>query len=229
LHPIRRRTQPLRAAAVQPSVKPTRATARRLHERRDMTTHPVTIHVATTPERGRIHVLIRLVLLAGLGAIGCSSIYWLLYLFIPAVAALLIAQKSGARYLSDDAPRIARALSWLAAAYAYLWLLTDQWPTDEAHPVELVIAPEGEPNAGTALARLVYSIPALLLLTLASIVAGLLWLAGMLAILVSRRVPDFVTDYLTLVLAYRFRLVAYHFSLVHAYPSFAEPLVPHTA
>jgi hypothetical protein len=194
-----------------------------------MTTHPVTIHVEPASERARIHVLIRLVLLAALGALGCSSIYWLLFLLLPATAALLVAQKGGARYLADDAPRITRVLSWLAAIYAYLWLLTDRWPTDEAHPVELVIVPEGEPTAGSALARLVYSIPALLLLTLASIVAGLLWLVGMLTILVSRRVPDLITDYLTLVLTYRFRLVAYHLSLVQAYPSFAEPLVQHTA
>jgi hypothetical protein len=198
-----------------------------------MTTHPVTLHVEATAERGRIHVLIRLVLLTGLGALGCSSIYWLLYLLLPAMAALLMAQKGGGRYLADDAPRITRVLSWLAAIYAYLWLLTDQWqwewPTAEAHPVELAVVPEGEPTAGSALARLVYSIPALVLLTLASIVAGFLWLIGMISILVSRRVPEFVTDFLTMVLAYRFRFVAYHLSLVHAYPSFAEPLVTHAA
>jgi hypothetical protein len=194
-----------------------------------MTTHPVTLQVATPSERGRIHVLIRLVFLAGLGALGCSSLYWLLYLVLPALAALLIAQTGGARYLAEDAPRIARVLTWLAAIYAYLWLLTDEWPTAEAHPVELAIVPEGDPKPGSALARLVFSIPALLLLTLASILGALFWIVGALAILVRRHVPDFITEYLTLVLAYRFRLVAYHLSLVQAYPSFAEPLVPHAA
>jgi hypothetical protein len=194
-----------------------------------MTPHPVNIDVAPAPERERIHVLIRLILIAGLSALAWSSLYWLLYVTLPAAAALLVAQKGGARYLAEDTPRITRVLGWLAGIYAYLWLLTDRWPTDESHPVELSIVPEGTPTPGSALVRLVYTIPALLLLTLASIVAAILWLVGAFSILLRRRVSETIMDYLTLVLTYRFRLIAYHLSLVHAYPSFVQPLVPHPA
>jgi hypothetical protein len=204
-------------------------TVRRLHTYRSMTTHPVNIEVEPAGERARIHVLIRLILLMGLGALGWSSLYWLLYLMLPAGAALVLAQKGSARYLADDAPRITRVLGWLAGIYAYLWLLTDRWPTNESRPVALSIVPNGTPTPASALARLVYTIPALLLLTLASIVAAILWLAGALAILVRRRLPEMISDYLTLVLTYRFRLIAYHLALVQAYPSFVPPLVPHTA
>jgi hypothetical protein len=180
----------------------------------------------------RIHVAVRLALLLALGAIGCSSLYWLLYLALPAFAALMISSMGGARYLTDEAAPATRALKWLASAYAYLWLLTDRFPTDEkSGAVELELTTAGAPTIGSALLRLLYSLPALLLLMVLSIVSWLLWLIGAVAILVRRRVPQFVTSFFTLVLLYQFRLVAYHLSLVDSYPSFAEAppaQVPHS-
>jgi hypothetical protein len=172
-----------------------------------------------------VHVLIRIALLVALGAVGCSSVYWLLYLALPAIAALLIAKKGSERYLAEEGPAIVRVLRWLAAAYAYLWLLTDAVPTSEAGgPVELEITTGGSPKTGSALLRLISSLPALLLLAVLSLAAALLWPIGAVVILAYRRTPTAVADFLTLKLRYQFRLVAYHLSIVDAYPSLEVPV-----
>jgi hypothetical protein len=190
---------------------------------------PVRLAVAVEPTRARIHVLIRLVLLAGLGAIGCSSLYWLLYLMVPAMVALSVTQKSGAGYLAEEGPRLGRALAWIADAYAYLWLLTDRLPSSGQHTVELAVDPSGEPTPASALARLLYSLPAIIVLSLASVVGVFLWVLAAIWILFTGRMPDWIADFLQMVLAYRMRLYAYHLSLVGAYPSFAAPLIAHPA
>jgi hypothetical protein len=178
----------------------------------------------------RIHVLIRCALLLALGAIGCSSAYWLVYLVLPALAALLVAQKGSQRYFVEDAPRIIRALRWLAAAYAYLWLLTDRLPTNEAQtPVLFEVQTEGAPTAASALSRLFTSLPALLLLVVLSIAAGFLWLLGATAVVVQGRMPARISEFLTATLRYQFRLVAYHLSLVERYPSFDSVSIPRGA
>ena len=188
-----------------------------------MTTHPVHFRVEPAERMQRIQVAIRLVLLIALGAIGCSSLYWFLYLALPALAALLISQHEPGHYLDEDAPRILRVLRWVAGAYAYLWLLTDTVPQGErGGPVELEIEPGGAPTTGSALLRLLYSVPAVLLLAVLSLVAALFWLVGAVFILVRQQLPAAIADYLALTLRYQFRLAAYHLSLVDSYPSLEQ-------
>jgi hypothetical protein len=170
----------------------------------------------------RIHVAIRLALLIALGMIGCSSLYWILYIALPAIAALLISTKSAGRYLAEDGPRLSRALAWLTGAYAYLWLLTDEVPSEPHAAVEVQIETGGTPAAGSALARLLYSLPALLLLAILSIAGSLLWVIGAIAILIRRRTPSAIASFFSLTLQYQLRLAAYHLSLVDRYPSFGE-------
>jgi hypothetical protein len=203
-----------------------------------MSTHPVRLSVAppgaiasgafsgpvASSRRARIHVLIRLALLAAVGTLGCSSVYWMLYIALPAIVALFIATKGGPRYLSEDAPAIVGILRWFAAAYGYLWLLTDAFPPGEgARDVELQVETGGSPSAASALLRLVSSLPALALLAVMSIAAGLVWVGGAVAILVSEQVPPALTDFLAMTLRYQFRLLAYHLSLVDRYPALDAP------
>src|SRR4051812_31413415 len=193
-----------------------------------MSNHPVRFHVEPPAKLARVHVFIRLALLLALSAVGCSSAYWLAYLAVPALAALLIARKGAQRYLSEDTPRILRVLRWLAGAYAYLWLLTDVTPiTEAAGPVELDVQPSGQPTPASALVRLLSSLPALIVLSLLSFLATILWVIGAIAILVTERVPVFVADFLSNTLRYQFRLLAYHLSLVDRYPSLEHAEVPH--
>lgn len=193
------------------------------------TTHPVHFRVPPAPRAQRIHVLIRLVLLMALGAVGCSSLYWVLYLALPALAALRIATLGGERYLAEDGPRMVRALRWLAGAYGYLWMLTDTFPTAQESPVDLEVETSGAPTTASALVRLVYSLPALALLAILSFAAGVLWFVGALVVLVRQRLPEAFADFLALTLRYQFRLVAYHLSLVDRYPSLESEPVIHQA
>jgi len=189
---------------------------------------PVRFSVASPARFARIHVLIRLALLLAIGTIGCSSIYWLLYLAVPALVALFVMQKGGERYAAEEAPRIVRALRWLAGAYAYVWLLTDVLPSaDPGGPVQLDVDVSGTPTAASALIRLVYSLPALLLATLLSVAAALLWMVGAVAVLVNERMPAPIGDFVALALRYQCRLIAYHASLVDRYPSLEGSMVHH--
>lgn len=186
--------------------------------------HPVQLVVERADRIPRVHVLIRLALLLALATLGCSSIYWFLYLALPPLVALLVSRKSGASYL-EDAPRVVRVLRWIAAAYAYLWLLSNELPTAQASRVDLQIEAGGTPTVGSALARLVYSLPALLLVAVLSLAATLVWLVAAAVVLVTERMPDSLGDFLALVLRVQFRLVAYHLSLVERYPSLEESAI----
>src|SRR5579864_6227360 len=141
-----------------------------------LTAHPVDFHVEHPARMQRVHVVIRIALLIVLGAVGCSSLYWLLYLSVPAFAALLISQNGSARYFAEDAPKIVRGVRWIAGAYAYLWLLTDAAPTSESgSPVELRVEVGGAPTPGSAMLRLLYAVPAVLILAVLSMAAAVFW------------------------------------------------------
>jgi hypothetical protein len=191
--------------------------------------HPVQFHVDMPDQMARIHVLIRIVLLMALAAAGCSSVYWLLYLALPAFAALLIAERGGEHYLTHDASRIVRVMQWLAGAYAYLWLLTDTAPGNGREAARLEVNPSGQPTAASALVRLLGSLPGLIVLTVLSLAACFFWAIGAVAILAVRRLPRFVADFLCTTLRYQFRLIAYHMSLVDSYPSFEEAHLTHAS
>jgi hypothetical protein len=192
-----------------------------------MSFHPVQFH-AERSRMQRVQVVVRLAILAALGAIGCSSVYWLIYLALPAIAAVLVSHNGAERYLREDAPPAVRILVWLAGAYAYLWLLTDSLPgTDTNAPVGLTVEVGGEPTAGSALLRLVTSLPALLLLAVLSMAAALLWIVGAVAILATQRMPAAIADFIAMKLRYQFRLVAYHLSLVDTYPLLVDSPLPH--
>jgi hypothetical protein len=191
-----------------------------------MITHPIQLEVASATSLKRIHLVVRLVLLSALGAIGCSSLYWFLYLGLPALAAVRILQNGGTRYVSEDGAVISRVLGWLAAGYAYLWLLTDAFPnSDMPGPVTLRIRAQGEPTAGSALGRLVTSVPALVLLVLLSFLASAVWILCALSILLRETASVALREFLRLTLSYQFRLIAYHLSLVDRYPSLGDAAV----
>lgn len=192
-----------------------------------MIAHPVQFHVHTSRLR-RIHVVIRLAALAVISSVGCSSAYWLLYLALPVVAALLVSRDGSERYLGGDASIAVRVLRWVAGAYAYLWLLTDTLPTADANgPVELTIEVSGKPTPSSALWRLVTSLPALLLLVAMSMVAAVLWIIAAVTVLATESVPTAITGFIAMKLRYQFRVVAYHLSLVDAYPDVSDSAQPH--
>jgi len=194
-----------------------------------MSSHPVQLQVEPPPTTERIHVVIRILLLFALGTIGVSWASCFLYLVVPALVALRILNGGAERYLAEDAPRVVRALRWLASACAYLALLTDVLPTSQGSPVDLAITPGGEPTPKSALLRLLTSLPAALLLAILSVAAGVWWLVGAVVVLIRRRMPAAIADFITGVLRYQFRLIAYHLSIVDRYPTFGEARTAHAA
>ena len=92
---------------------------------------PVRLKVEPPAKIARLQVLIRLALLVAFAVVGFSSLYWALYLALPPLVALAITQRGGDRYLTEEGPRLRRALAWLAGAYGYLWLLTDTLPSTD--------------------------------------------------------------------------------------------------
>jgi hypothetical protein len=185
-----------------------------------MSPHPVSLQVTRSLHRERIQVLIRMALLIALGAIARSSICWIAYFVLPALAAILIQQKGGEGYLAQDGPRIRRVLHWLAGAYAYLWLLTDALPSAEGGSVMLEIEPDGTPSAGAAVSRLIRSLPALVVGMVLSFAAAFVWIVAASCTLINEEVPASVADFLTATLRFQFRFFAYHLSLVERYPAF---------
>ena len=102
----------------------------------------------------------------------------------------------------------------------YLWLLTDVLPTSQGSPVDLEIAPAGGQPLVSALLRIIYGLPALVLLLVLSMAVGLLWLVGAVVILVRQTMPVAIADFITFTVRFQLRLAAYHLSLVDRYPSF---------
>jgi hypothetical protein len=90
------------------------------------TCDPVIFDVERPPAFGRLHVVLRLALLVVISWIGHP--FGLLWLALPVVAAIFIAQKDGRRYLDEDAPKLTGVLRWIVTMVAYLALLTDRLP-----------------------------------------------------------------------------------------------------
>ncbi|HEU4577503.1 MAG TPA: hypothetical protein VFS67_04560 [Polyangiaceae bacterium] len=82
-----------------------------------MIPHPVALRVSGAPPRERVHLALRLLLLVALGTIGCSTVYWLAYLMLPALAALLIAYHLSLvdRYPAFELPSLSHSSASSAA------------------------------------------------------------------------------------------------------------------
>jgi hypothetical protein len=181
--------------------------------------HPVVLEVPRPPRWDRLHVFVRLVVLLALGSAFWSSLYWVLYVSLPAVAAVLLMQK-GPAYASEDGPRIVPVLRWVAGAYAYLSMLTDELPSSRGGSMVLFeVDTSGDANALTALMRWVTSIPALLVLAVLSCMWMVVWVMGAVAVVATEQLPEWAASFLETLLRYRMRFLAYHLSLVQAYPS----------
>jgi hypothetical protein len=71
-----------------------------------MTPYPATFEIERPPTMSRAQVFLRiLILLLVSWVLGSGSGLGLVYLGVPALAAILIAQKGGERYLKEDGDR----------------------------------------------------------------------------------------------------------------------------
>lgn len=169
----------------------------------------------------RAHLLLRLLIAIALGGLA-NAIGWpggVLYFALPAVVAVLVAQHGAPRFFEHDAPLVTRVLGWVMGFHAYMGLLTDHFPmaaTDA--PVRYEGQPQGAPTVGSAVLRVLTTIPAMIVLWLLSIVSCVVWVMAAVAILFVQHYPRSWFDFQCGVLRFAARVLAYHGSLVAEYP-----------
>ena len=184
--------------------------------------YPLTFEVASPlAPFERAHVALRIIVLFFLGLLGLSvcALAGIVYVALP-IAAAVLAPPPGTTQRRETV-RMVGWIRWIMDASAYFALVTDELPTEAGHdPVRLEVVPTGVPTVGSALLRLVKSIPAAIVLGLLTAIGTVVWLIAAVSILVCRRYAAGLRTYLIGVLRYQARLLAYHASLVTEYPPF---------
>ncbi len=180
--------------------------------------YPVTFDVERPSEFRRVHVFLRLALLVVIGWIGHP--FGLLWLGIPVVAAILVSQKGGQRYLDENGPMVTRVLSWILAVVAYLALLTDRLPGGDEDPVRFEVERSGSPTVGSALLRILYAIPSLIVLALLVFAGAIVWVIAVVLVLVNERNPESLWRFLRGIVRWEACLFVYLASLVDRHPPF---------
>lgn len=188
---------------------------------------PVQIEVFSPPRFQRSQLVLRLLLGLALAwlAIAAGGLLLLLYPLLPLLAAIAISAEGSAAYATGFGLQLWRALAWCSQLAAFLGLLVDRFPNgeDAARP-QLVIT--GAPSVGSALARLVTSLPSLVGLALLWPISCALWLVSAAAVALGRLPPDAVMAFQRGVLRWQLWLAAYHASLVDEYPPFSLDTSP---
>ena len=189
--------------------------------------HPVQIDATSPPHFDRVQLLLRIGIAMLLGWLGFSAgwLVCLLFAALPLIAAISISSARDA-YLKEIAPPIWSVLAWLLRLSAYMLLIVDRFPTDEEHSVVAEIRYTGRPTAGSALTRLVTSIPSGFVLMLLWCVSSFLWVVAALAVLLGLSMPRSILAFQRGVLRWQARLVAYHASFVAEYPPWALDTEP---
>jgi hypothetical protein len=180
--------------------------------------YPVAFDVERPPTFQRAHVFLRLALLVVIGWIGHPL--GLLWLGLPVVAAILVSQKGGRRYVDEDGPKVTRVLSWLVGLAAYLALLTDRLPGQGAEPVRFQVERSGSPTVGSALLRILYAIPSLIAFAILAFVGAIVWVIAAILVLADEGYPEGLWQFQRGIVRWEACLLAYLASLVDRYPPF---------
>ncbi len=191
-------------------------------------TYPVQLEVTSPARFDRVQLALRLVLAIALGWVGVSA-GWLgcaLFLALPVIAAVMISTRGAQAYLDDTGPKMWRVVSWLLAFSAYMLLLTDRFPAGEPTDVQVQLRADGHPTTGSALLRLITSLPSGFVLALLGCVSSVLFLIGAVTILAEQQVPAWILGFQRGVLRWQARLAGYHASLVDEYPPFSFEAAP---
>lgn len=187
-----------------------------------MMRYPVTFDVAPPERFDRVQVLLRVLILAVLGMIGVSGgwVVLLLYLALPAAAAVVVESRGAEAYLVRTAPEVERVLRWLLSLSAYMTFLSDRFPAGKETMVTFEVTPTGVPTRNGALLRLLTSLPEALVLAVVGIVAGFVSFVSCLFVLLAARVPEVLIRFQRGYLRWQARLAAYHASLVDVPPPY---------
>jgi len=183
--------------------------------------YPVTFDIIRPERYDRAQIALRLVGIVVLSIMGVTvgRFFGLLYLVLPILAAIFISTQGSEGYLCGKGARVARVLNWIMAIAAYYALLTDRFPMESPETfVRFEVQPEGKPTIGSALLRLLYSLPGALLLIVLWFVGAIGWFFAAILILAQRTYPEGLFSFQCGVLRWQARLLAYHASLVDRHP-----------
>ena len=186
--------------------------------------YPVRLDIVGPDRYSRAQLALRVVLFVLIGMVGCSlgALFLVLYLALPAFAAIALSNGSSERFQEVEAPRIVRFLRWIIAIYAYFALVTDQFPTSEPDGnIHLAIQPGGHPTISSALLRVFYGLPSVLVLAILLWLAAIAWLFAFLLVLIRGRYGRGLYEFQTGILRWMARLLAYQASIVQPYPPFS--------
>ena len=189
-----------------------------------MAEYPVVFDITRPEKFERPQVLLRILLLIIISIV-TGTVGWmfgLVYLLLPVLAAILVSNRGRERFIEEEGAGLSGWLRWLVAFYAYLIILTDRFPTEG--PGEIVrfeVRASGSPTVGSALLRLIYSIPSAFVFLLLGIVSVAVWLIAAVMVLVQESYPERLYNFQRGVLRWEARLLGYHASLVEEYPPFA--------
>jgi hypothetical protein len=197
-----------------------------------MTAYPVAFDIQRPEKFDRVQVALRLAVLLVLsilaGAMGW--VFGLLYLAIPIWAAILISQKGAETYLAERGGSMLTLLRWYLALYAYLYLLTDRFPTEKPEDaIRFEVEPSGSPTVGSALLRLIMSIPSAFVLGILGIVGFFILIIAVISVLIQESYPEGLWNFQLAISRWHARLLGYHSSLVGEYPPFAIDTGPEEA
>lgn len=188
-----------------------------------MRAHPIHLDVTPPPRFDRMQLLVRIAISVFLGWLGIT-LGWVssvLFFALPVVAAVIVSARGADYYMHVTAQKLWPALRWLLAFGAYMLLLTDRFPLDKTTDVRSELHTTGRPTAGSALLRLLMSIPSAIVLCFLGLVSCVLWLVAAISILIGNTVPASITSFQTGFLRWHARLLAYHASFVEEYPPFS--------
>lgn len=191
-----------------------------------MTPYPAVFDVTPPARFDRLQLALRVVIsvLLGLVNISLGWIFLVLYFALPATAAILVAGKGPATYLDRYGPTLTRALRWLLSFQAYMIFLTDRFPLpgkDEESLIRYEVRPLGTPTPGSALGRLLTSIPEVVALLVVGIAGCIAYVVSFFTVLFAGTVPAPILALQRGLLRWQARLLAYHASLVDVAPPFA--------
>jgi hypothetical protein len=188
-----------------------------------MTDYPVQLDVSPPAHFARIQLVLRIAFAIALGFIGATG-GWLagmLFLALPVFAAISISSYGVERYQKEVAPKVWRVIEWMLELSAFMMIVIDRFPVGHDPEVHVKLRATGAPTVGSALLRLLTSIPSFAVLWILACVSGFVTLISAILVLVNSPIPPALIGYQRGVLRWQARLLAYHASLVVEYPPFA--------
>jgi hypothetical protein len=144
-----------------------------------------------------------------------------MYLILPVVAAVMIAQKGAEKYHEEAEGGPVRWLRYLIGFYSYMALASDKMPFEHPEDVNLKVQPTGTPTVGSALLRIILAIPHAIVLFFVGIAFAVVWLIAAISILIGGTYPEWAQSFIRGYLRWNARLFAYLASLVDEYPPFS--------